>query len=92
MKFGASLGFGAWGLELFRPICLALACLILFAAPLASYGIERFPPPEFESGYKMPPTTTPPARAEWLGWLDVAVLAGALGLASYLALKKRSRD
>ena len=69
-----------------------LACLALSAAPFVSFGVERFPPPEFESGYKMPATTTPAPRAEWLGWLDVAVLAGALSLASYLALKKRSRD
>ncbi|MCX7826300.1 MAG: 4Fe-4S binding protein [Verrucomicrobiae bacterium] len=69
-----------------------LVCVALLGAPAASFGIERFPPPEFESGYKMPPTTAPAPRAEWLGWLDVAVLAGALALASYLALKKRSRD
>ena len=67
---------------------LALLCLPIAGA----FGVERFPPPEFDSGYKMPVTTTPPARAQWLSYLDVAVLVAALALASYLVLKKRSRD
>jgi ferredoxin len=55
---------------------------------------ERFPPPEFETGYELPPVTnitqeTP--RADIYEYLDVAVLAAALSLSSYLVLKKRSR-
>ncbi len=71
-------------------VCLHLVLLIL---PLVSaFGVERFPPPEFDAGYKMPVTTMPAARALWQSYLDVAVLVVALSLASYLVLKKRSRD
>jgi ferredoxin len=52
---------------------------------------QRFPPPDFESGHQLPITTTPAARAVLLQYLDVAVLAAALGLASWLVYKPRSR-
>jgi ferredoxin len=69
---------------------LLLACLA--AAP--AQAEERFPPPEFTE-YKMLRLAdllqkTPP-RQEWLAYLDVVVLAAALGLAAFLALKVRSR-
>ena len=60
-----------------------------------SRGEERFPPPEFmETDYELPPITgitqvTP--REGVYEYLDVVVLAAALGLSSYLILKKRSR-
>ncbi len=52
---------------------------------------QRFPPPDFESGHQLPTTTTPPARALTLEYLDVAVLAASLGLATWLVYKRRSR-
>ncbi len=53
---------------------------------------QRFPPPDFtETGHELPITATPPARAEWLHYLDVGVLAGALGVAVWLIHKQRSR-
>jgi NosR/NirI family nitrous oxide reductase transcriptional regulator len=52
---------------------------------------QRFPPPEFESQYQMPGITVLPPRAAWLEYLDVAVLATTLSLATWLALKQRSR-
>jgi ferredoxin len=52
---------------------------------------QRFPPPEFESGHQLPVTAVPAARAVMLQYLDIAVLAGSLGLASWLVYKKRSR-
>jgi len=67
-----------------------LILAIFLAAGSAALGAERFPPPDFTE-HKLPVTTVPPARAEWLNWLDVAFLAGALALASYLALGRRSR-
>ncbi|HOQ03959.1 MAG TPA: 4Fe-4S binding protein [Anaerohalosphaeraceae bacterium] len=63
--------------------------LILSAA--AVQAAERFPPPQFETDYQMPTLTTPPPRAAVWEMLDVAVLAAALGLASWLILRKRSR-
>jgi NAD-dependent dihydropyrimidine dehydrogenase PreA subunit len=55
------------------------------------WGAERFPPPDFESGHEMPSPTTPHARQDIYEYIDVMVLSAALGLASYLVLKKRSR-
>ena len=52
---------------------------------------NRFPKPEFESGYIQPQTTTPAPREAALEAIDVAVLVVTLGLASYFALKTRSR-
>lgn len=73
---------------------LATHCclLVLLLAPLIAFGTERFPPPEFEPGtYTMPGTTTPPARAHAMDFVDVAVLLGALSLGTYFVLKKRNR-
>ena len=55
------------------------------------FGVERFPPPNFESGHTLPPTTQAPPREALYAYLDVFTLLAALVLVSYLALKKRSR-
>jgi NosR/NirI family nitrous oxide reductase transcriptional regulator len=52
---------------------------------------QRFPPPDFESGHQLPATLTPLPRAILLQYLDVAVLAASLGMATWLVYKKRSR-
>jgi ferredoxin len=57
----------------------------------AAASVQRFPKPEFESGYALPLPTAPAPRAAWLEHLDVAVLAAALLLASWLVLRRRSR-
>lgn len=72
-----------------HPVATSLLFLSLLSG--FAYGAERFPPPDFESGYHHPKTTTPPPRARPLEYLDVAVLLAALGLASYFVLQKRSR-
>jgi len=51
----------------------------------------KFPPPEFESGYKMPQTQNPIPRSLLLQYADVFVLAAALGVATWAIYKKRSR-
>ncbi len=52
----------------------------------------RFPPPEFESDYVMPPgITTPPPRGVVREYADLAVLLGALGVAAWLVHRRRSR-
>jgi len=56
-----------------------------------AWGVERFPPPDFESGYEMPSPTAPHARQNIYEYIDVAVLLAALTVSSYLILKKRSR-
>lgn len=65
--------------------------LFVFASQFTVLGVERFPPPEFEEGYVMPQTTYPPARAVAWDYIDLAVLLGGLGVASWLSLVKRSR-
>src|SRR3974390_3243944 len=51
----------------------------------------RFPPPEFESGYHLPVTATPPGPGLWHQYLDAAVLFASLSLAVWLIYKQRSR-
>src|ERR1035441_4130202 len=71
------------------------ALLIGFLLFLLLTGVaiaeQRFPPPDFESGHKLPVTSTPAARAVLLQYLDVVVLAACLGLGTWLVYKPRSR-
>ncbi len=69
-------------------IIIAGCCTALPAAQL--WAAERFPPPDF-TDHQLPITTTPPVR--WFGWqyIDVALLVLALALATYFALRRRSR-
>jgi hypothetical protein len=68
-------------------ISLLLLCVVAVQSAL---GEQRFPPPDFQD-HQLPITTTPPARALWLQYGDVAVLVVTLLLASWFALKLRSR-
>ena len=52
---------------------------------------QRFPKPEFDSGYVQPSPTTPEPRSIALEYFDVFVLLAVLSLASWLAIRKRSR-
>jgi ferredoxin len=67
--------------------------LLLFAGPTAStiHAEQRFPPPEFESGYTLPITQTPAARSWAMQNLDALVLIGALLAASHIVHRTRSR-
>ncbi|MBN1806716.1 MAG: 4Fe-4S binding protein [Sedimentisphaerales bacterium] len=73
----------------FTYIIFGLAVLC-FSSGIAS-ALERFPPPEFESGYKFPTTATPHPRQDFYEYMDTFVLLAALSLSAYLVLKKRSR-
>jgi NosR/NirI family transcriptional regulator, nitrous oxide reductase regulator len=53
---------------------------------------DRFPRPEFQSGYAYPDHQMPLQRSPVWDYIDLAVLVGSLSLASWLALKKRSRE
>lgn len=71
---------------------LKILVLLLFLLPALESGAQqRFPKPEFETGYEQPSPTTPEPRASALEFLDVAILLAVLALASWLAIKKRSR-
>ena len=52
---------------------------------------QRFPKPEFDTGYVQPSPTTPEPRSIALEYFDVFVLLAVLSLASWLAIRKRSR-
>jgi ferredoxin len=56
------------------------------------FAQDRFPRPEFESGYTYPEHQMPLQRAPAWEYIDLAVLTGALSLAAWLAVKKRSRQ
>lgn len=71
-------------------ILIAVAILSILCAE--AFGIERFPPPEFdETGHQLPTTTTPDGRVGVYEYVDAMVLFAALGLSAYLVLKQRSR-
>jgi NosR/NirI family nitrous oxide reductase transcriptional regulator len=78
-------------LKLARVSGLLFFISALLVLPSLAFGIQRFPPPQFSSGHELPSTTQPGPRAGFYGYLDVVVLLAALSVASYLALKKRSR-
>lgn len=66
-------------------------CLVLWLCAFNAEAEQRFPPPEFETGHKLPATTVPGPRGVVLEYLDLAVLLGALGVATWLIYRKRSR-
>jgi len=65
--------------------------LLLFCVSVSGQQ-QRFPKPEFESGYVQPDPVTPEPRAQAMEYLDVLVLLVVLSMVSYMALKKRSRQ
>lgn len=67
---------------------LALLVMVGVAATVAQ---DRFPQPEFTDGYQLPSTHYPAPRAMGWEYVDTAILALALGLAAWLALRRRSR-
>jgi NosR/NirI family nitrous oxide reductase transcriptional regulator len=69
---------------------IILVILLLWHALL--FAQDRFPRPEFESGYVYPTNQLPAQRAPGWEYFDVAVLIGALVVTTWLALKKRSRQ
>lgn len=73
-----------------RTITLFVIMLSLLAGGFLQ-AQQRFPKPEFDSGYVQPSPTTPEPRAIALEYFDVFVLLAVLSLASWLAIRKRSR-
>jgi len=69
--------------------------LFLFLVCLSSSAIaqvqERFPKPDFQSDYTRPDIHLTDARSQVQEYLDIAVLLICLTLASFFAIKQRSR-
>jgi len=71
-------------------ITIGMALSLVFCA--VTFGLERFPPPDFvETDHVMPSPTAPGPRVDVYEYIDAVVLLAALGLSSYLVLRKRSR-
>ena len=74
----------------FGHIIIGMALSLILSG--VTSGAERFPPPDFvETNHVIPSPTSPGPRQDIYEYIDAAVLLAALGLASYLVLKKRSR-
>lgn len=68
-----------------------IGAVLILCIGAAGFAIERFPPPDFTTGYQFPEIITPAPREIVLEYVDIAVLVIALALAAYFSLKKRSR-
>jgi NosR/NirI family nitrous oxide reductase transcriptional regulator len=71
------------------PYILLLIMLLWHSVLFAQ---ERFPRPEFESGYIYPENQMPLQRSIVWEYIDVGVLVAALSVTAWLAIKKRSRQ
>ncbi len=74
-----------------RKGALILLYVITAFFTATAFGQQRFPKPEFETGYVQPSPTTPEPRSVKFEYLDVLVLVTVLSLTAWFALKKRSR-
>jgi len=70
---------------------ITVIILLLLVSSVVVFGVERFSPPNFDSGHELPGITTPEPSADLYEYLGVAALLATLTSASYLALKNRSR-
>ena len=73
-----------------KRIIIWLLFILVFAGHMA-VGQQRFPKPEFETGYVQPSPTTPEPRGLALEYVDVLVLLAVLSLSTWFALRSRSR-
>ena len=71
------------------PYILLLVMLLWHTVMFAQ---ERFPRPEFESGYVYPEAQLPLHRAAAWEYVDLTVLIAALSVTTWLAIWKRSRQ
>ena len=70
---------------------LGLVFLFGWGMGLSADDVMRFPAPEFSTAYGFPDTTVPVPTSETQQWIDVGLLTLALSVATWLAVKKRSR-
>ena len=74
-------------LNLILPVLLALHLFV----PCDAKAESRFPHPEFDSEYSLPAVDNPEPDASQGEYVDLAMLALALAVVTYLIHKKRSR-
>ncbi|MGE5421181.1 MAG: 4Fe-4S binding protein [Chloroflexota bacterium] len=80
---------GAKGANKFIPY---IVFLFFIALHFNSFSQDRFPRPEFETGYQYPVNQFEKQRAPGWEYFDVAVLVAALSITVWLTQKKRSRQ
>ncbi|HET9571752.1 MAG TPA: 4Fe-4S binding protein [Bacteroidales bacterium] len=68
-----------------------LICLFMGLAMDVSAQQQRFPKPEFQSGYQTPTTLEPAPRMPFMEYVDVFVLIAVMSLTTWFIFKKRSR-
>jgi len=70
---------------------LFLALLLIIPELSSAQAVSRFPKPDFQTEYTQPEMVNPNPRSETLEIVDVIALFAALSLATWFALKNRSR-
>jgi NosR/NirI family transcriptional regulator, nitrous oxide reductase regulator len=70
---------------------ILLGLLTVLAMCGAARGLERFPPPQFETNYVRPTPTAPSPHQHGQEYAAAAALIVALAVASWLIYRKRSR-
>ncbi|MFC1492569.1 4Fe-4S binding protein [candidate division KSB1 bacterium] len=70
---------------------LFLLFILFVPSQAAAQDTQRFPKPDFQTDYTFPVLQTPEPRSQFVEYLDLLILITALSLASYFALKLRSR-
>jgi NosR/NirI family transcriptional regulator, nitrous oxide reductase regulator len=66
--------------------------ILLFLWHSTLFAQQRFPRPEFETGYNYPGFQMPLQRGPVWEYFDAAVLVAVLSVTAWLAIKKRSRQ
>ena len=69
----------------------SIILFLLMVLCAQAFSVERFPPPDFESGYSLPQTQVPAVREGYWEYVDAGVLLAALCAGSYFVLKLRRR-
>lgn len=70
---------------------IAILLLVLMSILALDSFAQRFPKPEFESGFEQEPNQIAFPRSDFMEYFDVFVLLLAMSLITWLVLKKRSR-
>ncbi len=82
-----------WKLHAFKYAKFIVFAVVFFLSTFTlSAQQQRFPKPEFDTGYEQPSPITPEPRALALEYFDVLVLLLVLSAATWMALKSRSRQ
>lgn len=68
-----------------------LVLSLIFLTTTFNLWAQRFPAPEFEGGYQVPPVQISKVQPAIFEYLDIAVFLGVLSFVTWAIIKKRSR-